>query len=450
MSNPTGFRAMTPGINNAHTLAEQWGTQTAVQKKRAVLAFNKASSLLGLHAQAIQLMNCLLSFTRDCDWEADSRPLAWPDNQRLMDELNTSLATVKRTLRRLAETGLITFKDSPSGRRVGRRNPHSGRIEVERSYGIDLAPLGIRTPDLEAMAEAQERRQAYTRSLAQQFTRDRKMLTSYIESGLAYDLPGPWRECADELDELAVLRRGRCSTERLEDLSERLAAILELARTAYAAAADKFEDQAARPTPSGTGQAGQKDMNMSPLGFTSEPHIQNTTERQIHDLYRRERRSANAEQLDLISAGSAGEEGLGNKPERGETPEQPTKIEARPIDPPTLMVLCPEFGQWIVSRGRVTWDDIVNAAEKVAKPSLQIPDSTWAAACRMLGRQTAAAAVALIYEKHEDGLIYNPGAYLNGMLSKAEAGQLHLPASLFHWRKPRKERRAPSTPTYRN
>ena len=92
----------------------------------------------------------------------------------------------------------------------------------------------------------------------------------------------------------------------------------------------------------------------------------------------------------------------------------------------------------------------VNAAEKVAKPSLQIPDSTWAAACRMLGRQTAAAAVALIYEKHEDGLIDNPGAYLNGMLSKAEAGQLHLPASLFHWRKPRKERRAPSTPTYRN
>lgn len=450
MSQPTGFRAMTPGINNAHTLADQWGAQTAVQKKRAVLAFNKVSSLLGLHAQAIQLMNCLLSFTRDCDWEADSRPLAWPDNQRLMDELNTSLATVKRTLRRLAETGLIAFKDSPSGRRVGRRNPHSGRIEVERSYGIDLAPLGIRTPDLEAMAEAQERRQAYTRSLAQQFTRDRKMLTSYIESGLAYDLPGPWRECADELDELAMLRRGRCSTERLEDLCERIAAVLERARTAYAAAADKFGDQPDRHGPAVAEQALQKDMNMSPLGLTSEPHIQNTTERQIHDLYRGTRSSANAEQLDLISAGYTGEEGFGNKPERTETPEQPTKIEARPIDPPTLKVLCPEFGQWIVSRGRISWDDIVQAAEKVAKPSLQIPDSTWAAACRMLGRETAAAAVALIYEKHMDGLIDNPGAYLNGMLSKAEAGQLRLPSSLFHWRKPRKERRAPQNLTFRN
>ena len=449
MSHPTGFRAMTPGINNAHTLAEQWGTQTAVQKKRAVLAFNKASSLLGLHAQAIQLMNCLLSFTRECDWEADTRPLAWPDNQRLMDEMNTSLATVKRLLRRLAETGLIAFKDSPSGRRVGRRNPHTGKIDVERSYGIDLSPLGIRTPDLEGMAEAQERRQTYTRSLAQQFTRDRKMLTSYIESGLAYDLPGPWRECADELDELATIRRGRCSTERLESLCERLNAVLERARTAYAAAADKFGNQPARPTPPDAGKGDQKDMNMSPLGFTNEPHIQNTTERQIHDLYR-ERSSANAEQLDFISAGYAGEEGFGKKPERAEEPEQQTKIEARPIDPPTLMVLCPEFGQWIVSRGRVTWGDIVQAAEKLAKPSLQIPDSTWAAACRMLGRETAAAAVALIYEKHMDGRIDNPGAYLNGMLSKAEAGQLHLPASLFHWRKPRKERRAPQNPTFRN
>lgn len=446
---PSGFRAMSPQINNAHSLADQWGAQTVVYKKRAVLAFNKAASLLGLHAQAIQLMNCLLSFTRDCDWEADSRPLAWPDNQRLIDELNTSLATVKRTLRRLAESGLIAFRDSPSGRRVGRRNPHTGKIDVERSYGIDLSPLGVRTPDLEAMAEAHERRQAYTRSLAQRFTRDRKMLTSYIESGLTYDLPGPWRECAGQLDELASRRRGRCSTEQLEALCERLAALLERARTAYAAAADKFEEQPRRPAPSDAGQPGQKQMNMSPLGVIHEPHIQNTTEREIHDLYR-QRSSADAEQLNFMSAGYTGEEGFGRKPERDETPEQPTKIEARPIDPPTLKVLCPEFGQWIVSRGRITWDDIIHAAEKVAKPSLQIPDSTWAAACRMLGRETAAAAVALIYEKREDGLIDNPGAYLNGMLSKAEAGQLHLPASLFHWRKPRKERRDQSATTFQN
>lgn len=451
MSKPSGFRAMTPGINYAHTLAEQWGAQTAVEKKRAVLAFNKASALLGLHAQAIQLMNCLLSFTRECDWEADSRPLAWPDNQRLMDEQNMSLATLKRALRRLAETGLIAFKDSPSGRRVGRRNPHSGKIDIERSYGIDLSPLGIRTPDLEEMAEAQERRQAYTRSLAQQFTRDRKMLVSYIESGLSYELPGPWKECAAELDELAAIRRGRCSTERLESLCERLAAILERARTAYAAAADKFAETPPRPTPpSKDEEVSQKDMDMSRLGLTSEPHIQNTNQRQIQDLYRNERRSAHAEQLDLISAGYAGEEGFGRKPGGAASAEQITKIEARPVDPSTLKLLCPEFGQWMVSRGRPTWDDVVQTAEKIAKPSLQIPDSTWAAACRMIGREMAAAAVALIYEKHMDGLIDNPGAYLNGMLTKAENGQLRLPSSLFHWRKPRKERRAPQNPAVRN
>ncbi|KQU85478.1 hypothetical protein ASD00_32885 [Ensifer sp. Root31] len=443
MSKPSGFRAMTPGISQAQTLAEQWGPHTAVEKKRAVLAFNKAASLLGLHAQAIQLMNCLLSFTRECDWEADSRPLAWPDNQRLMCEQNMSLATLKRALRRLAETGFIAFKDSPSGRRVGRRNPHTGKISIERTYGIDLSPLGIRVFELEEKVEAQERLQAQTRALAQQFTRDRKMLASYIESALANQMEGPWKECTAELDQLVLVRRSRCTTEILEGLCQRLRDVLERARTAYAAAADKFEAGAAASNPLTQAReaayASQQAIKMSPSGRTNELHIQDTSQKNIRTLYEKERSSARAEQLDLLSAGLTREEGSGNEPERNERVEQIKKIEAGQIDPITLRVLCPEFAQWLVSGGRPTWNDVVRAVETVLKPSLQIPQSTWAAACRLLGRETAACAVALIYEKHVAGLIDSPGAYLNGMLSKAEKGQLRLPSSLFHWRKQRKD-----------
>lgn len=443
MSKPSGYRAMTPGINYAQSLADQWGPQTAVEKKRAVLAFNKASSLLGLHAQAIQLMNCLLSFTRECDWEADSRPLAWPDNQRLMCEQNMSLATLKRALRRLAEAGLLAFKDSPSGRRVGRRNPHTGRINIERSFGFDLSPLAVRIGEIEEMIEARERRQVHARILAQQFTRDRKLLSSYIESGLAYQISGPWKECTAELEELAALRRGRCSVERLEHLCERLAAVLERARTAYAAGADKFAGETARASQElprqATGKATPKDSEMNPSGCNSEPPIQNTNQRQACDLYDENRSSALAEQLDLLSAGRAGKTAFGEEPKSAESVGQIKIIEARPVDPLTLRLLCPEFGQWLVSRGRPTWDDVVRAVETVVIPSLGIPQSTWGSACKMLGRETAATAVALIYEKHIAGLVDSPGAYLNGMLSKAEEGQLRLPSSLFHWRKPRKD-----------
>lgn len=445
MSISTGFRAMTPGISNTLLLAEQWGTQTAVAKERALLAFNKVAKLIGVSAQGRELINMIVSFTRECDWEGDSRPLAWPDNQRLMDQTGLSPAALKRHFRALAEAGLIAFKDSPNGRRVGKRNPYTGKIELDRSYGFDLSPLGIRTPELEQIAEDERRRAEYTRNLAHQFTCQRKMLTSILEAAFESGIPGPWQDCADELAELAYARRGRCDTARLESLCDRIAAVLERAKTAYAAAADKFSsDRPTSPPPEDAGDGtgdGSFDKNMSPLGQSFEPHIQNTTEKKNQNLYKDEWRAANAAQLDLLDAGAAGERGFGKKPDGEILPEQQPRITAKPIDLNTIRTLCPDFWQWVYSKSGVpTWDDVVVAAAGIVRASLQIPESTWKAAARLLGRESAAIAVALIFEKNAEGIITTPGAYLNGMVKKAEDGNLHLPPSLFHWRTPRKRR----------
>lgn len=448
MSIPTGFRSMTPGINEAHRLAEQWGRQTAVAKERALLAFNKAAKLIGVSAQGRELINMICSFTRECDWNGDSRPLAWPDNQRLMDQTGLSPAAPKRNLRALAEAGLISFKDSPNGRRVGRRDSHTGKIDLERSYGLDLSPLGIRTPQLEQIADEERRRVEHTRSLAQQFTCHRKMLTSILEAATENKMPGPWRSCAVELAELATSRRGRCDTARLQSLCDRIATVLERAQTAYAAAVDKFRDRSIANTSSTQQRTAPEessfDIIMSPLGHASGPHIQNTTEKKIYDLYREERRAANAAQLTLIDAGAAGEEGFGEKPEGEVLPTQDRSIIAKPIDLATIKLLCPDFWQWIYAKSGVpTWDDVIAAAAGVVSAGLQIPQSTWKSAVRLLGRERAAVAVAIIFEKHAEGIITSPGAYLNGMVTKAENGNLHLPASLFHWRTPRKGRGTP-------
>lgn len=449
MSMPTGFRAMTPGINNALQLAEQWGTQTAVAKERAVLAFNKVAKIIGVSAQGRELINMIISFTREYDWQGDSRPLAWPDNQRLMDQTGLSLAALKRNLRSLAEAGLISFKDSPNGRRVGRRNSHTGKIDLERSYGIDLSPLGIRTPHLERIAEDERRRVEHTRNLAHQFTCRRKMLTSILDTARDAQLPGPWSSCGRELAELAAARRGGCDTARLASLCGRIASVLERAQTAYAAAVDKSCDRGAtNPSPTRDTRTEEKtsDRNMSPLGRASEPHIQNTTEKQIHDLYRTEWRPAHAGQLSLIDAGKAGEEGFGNQPEREAPPAQDGTITAKPIDLATIRMICPDFWQWVYARNGVpTWEDVIAASAGAVRAGLQIPETTWKAAARLLGRESAAVAVALIFEKHAEGIIETPGAYLNGMVKKAEEGNLHLPSSLFHWRSPRKRRGSRST-----
>ncbi|WP_122523113.1 plasmid replication protein RepC [Pannonibacter phragmitetus] len=444
MPSPTGFRAMTPGIHRAYERADLWGPQTAVSKKRAHTAFNSCTKFLGLRPHLIELMNKLLSFSKDLDWEGTTRPLVWPDNQRLLEQCALgSLSALKRSLRALAEAGLIAFKDSPTGRRIGHRNSHDGRIVLDRTYGIDLSPLGLKTPELEMVVAMNKAQQQEWRDLCQQYTRDRRRLVSIIEAGRDEGIPGPWEECADEHDAIHSQRsaiRDSKALAVLATLHDRLLTVLARANAAYAEAAKDFPS-----TPSAedvekartrTQHEDQKTDNMDPVGSTSEPPIQNTSPRNIYSLYKDDRRSANAEQLDLPGTGFASEEGSRNKPERASATEQDPQRLARPVDNKTLLTLCPEFAEYVLDPRR--WPEIVAAAERVVGPMMRIPTSTWGSACRLLGREKAAAAVALIYEKHVAEKIDNPGAYLNGMIDRAQKGKLDLPSSLFHWRKPRK------------
>lgn len=419
----TGFRALTPGVNASYSLADQWGQQTAVQKKRAVLAFNRSASLLNLPSQAIELMNKLLSFSQERDWAADTRPLVWPDTERLLAQVSFSLATLKRNMRRLCEAGLIAFRDSPNGKRFGKRDAN-GRIIPTSSYGIDLSPLGVRTPALEMMAEEEECRRDELRRLARQWTCQRKMLAGYIDSGLDYDLPGPWKECAADLEHLVEQRQGRCSVETLRDLCEALAAVLERARTAYAAASEHFDE--APPSAAQAAGFDQKHTKMSPMGVTNEPHKQNTNQPLLESLYNK-RRSANAEQLNLHpDAGSASEKEASEKPVAGGSNVQhnPAGPQSYPIDLQSVLDACPELLSWVTGGVR-NWHELAGAAAQI-RPMLGISPSAWSEARAELGMSAAAVALAIIAQKFAAGEIREPGAYLRGLTERHRSGSLRL------------------------
>lgn len=444
MPQPTGFRAMTPGIFRAQETADLWGPQTAVTKKRAHTAFNSCTKYLGLRSHLIELMNKLLSFSKEIDWDGTSRPIVWPDNQRLLEQCALgSLSALKRSLRALAEAGLIAFKDSPTGRRIGHRNDHDGRIVLDRTYGIDLSPLGLKTPELEMIVAMNKANQLEWRDMCQQYTRDRRRLVSIIEAGLAEAIPGPWEELNLELRKLQAQREGLRNSGALTMLAylhDQLLVVLKRANAAYAEAARDFPSKPStddvEKARSDVGERARNDEKMDPVGSTNEPPIQNTSLRNIYHLYENDRRSANAEQLNLLGTGSASEKGLGNKPEPGAAAEQEPQKLAHPIDSRTLLMLCPNFAEFV--QAPKAWPEIVDAAVRIIAPMMRVPASTWQTAYRLLGRDRAAAAVALIFEKHNEGLIDSPGAYLNGMIDKAQNGKLDLPSSLFHWRKPRK------------
>ena len=120
---PTGFRRLTPGLLKADRTAEKFtGLPEGVTSHGQLLAALKAAaSRLGIASRLVHALDWLFSFTFPQDWQKDSRPMVWPSASMQALALGLSLTQVKEINRRLIELGLVTMKDSPNGKRYGKR-----------------------------------------------------------------------------------------------------------------------------------------------------------------------------------------------------------------------------------------------------------------------------------------------------------------------------------------
>ena len=97
-------------------------------------------------------------FTKEQDWGRGGRPIVWPSSSLQQEALGLSATRTKAINRALIEFGLVTMRDSPNGKRYGKRDP-KGRI-VE-AYGFELSPIAARHAEFvrladEAKAEREE------------------------------------------------------------------------------------------------------------------------------------------------------------------------------------------------------------------------------------------------------------------------------------------------------
>src|SRR4051794_3537704 len=155
---PTGFRRLTPNLLQATRAAADFtGLPDGVSLPGQILtAFKAAAPRMGLALRLVHAIDWLFKFTQPQDWEAGARPIVWPSAATQQEALGLSRAQVKALNRSLIEAGLISMKDSPNGKRYGRRD-HQGRI-VE-AYGFDLSPLAARYAEfLRLAAEAKAER----------------------------------------------------------------------------------------------------------------------------------------------------------------------------------------------------------------------------------------------------------------------------------------------------
>src|ERR1700730_10996927 len=133
---PTGFRRMTPGLLKADRSAEGFaGLPQGVGSPGQLLAALKAAApRLGISPRLMHAIDWLFRFTQPQDWERGGRPDVWPSASMQQEALGLSATQVQERNRRLIELGVVSVKDSPSGKRYGHRD-REGRIA--EAYGFD-------------------------------------------------------------------------------------------------------------------------------------------------------------------------------------------------------------------------------------------------------------------------------------------------------------------------
>lgn len=424
-----GWRKPTLGLAVAEKHARA-GEQLSIPKSRATSSTKRVAATIGLKAPDLLLLDTLAAFTKPQDWEEGRRPIVWASNNFLIEQTGFSLSALRRHVRRLAELGLIWIKDSPNGKRYGRRDDDGVIIEA---YGFDLAPLASRAVEFEALyAQVKEERE-FCAAQRTVITVTRRTIRAKIEKALESGLSGPWRQLEEEFAVLLQeLPKRSTAANRLLDVVDWFKAFKERVELAFEAAFN-WPSESDRNAPNQQTQENTSivlvNSNMTPTGANDDTHI--LTTKQPHTVISN-RFENKASGISDLKTQAKEQVDRAEKEDLDIEWSTHTNKRTSDVDIPMLMLTCPHFAE--MARNLVgyvrNWDDLHRAAGKI-RGIAGISEDAWNATQRILGPAAGAAALALVFEKHSNGEVKSPGGYLRGMIEKARAGELHLDRSFY-------------------
>ena len=213
---PSGFRRMTPGLLKADRSADKFaGLPPGVERPGQLLAALKAAApRLGVSPRLVHAIDWLFCFTQPQDWEPGSRPIVWPSASMQQSSLGLEETQVKQINRRLIELGLVTMRDSPNGKRYGRRHEQSGHI-IE-AYGFDLSPIAARHAEFVRLAQEERAERRAMGQLRRRATIARKAIAQILETAAEYGFEGEeWQLLARETSDLVRALR---DVERVDEM----------------------------------------------------------------------------------------------------------------------------------------------------------------------------------------------------------------------------------------
>lgn len=410
-----GLRRLGPESVNAIATAERFGgLPPNVSRGRILAAFKRAAPCLGIAPRLRDAIDVLMAYSQPQDWEADCRPIVWPSNMALQEQLGLCRRQVQYLIRALVDQRLVVPVDSPTGRRWGRRHPVTGKI-VE-AYGFDLSPLAVRYGEFMAAAErGREDREARVR-LRRRLTIAHKAIRQIAEAALEADLAadvnrqgGPqwtWQQWAEDAAHVA---EGIGTDAPIEAL-QCVVADLEARRVdGESALKSVFISKDNAPSDAA---------GCAPITTTNHLPAEKSALRKT-DI--EQQRNAHGAAL------PANASPLLPKENGGKLPTQTRELGTNTVTPRFVLKVSPSLKPYIVSQ-KPDWPDIVNAADWV-RADLGISRDAWIAACETMGRTAAAAAIAVIAAK--SGEIRSAGGYLRAMTERARDGSLHLSRSFY-------------------
>jgi replication initiation protein RepC len=409
---PTGFRRWSPELLRTERTAEGFaGLPPGVMVAGQLLgAFKNAAPMLGISPRLVHAVDWLFRFTQPQDWEKGGRPIVWPSARMQQESLGLSPTQAKAVNRRLIELGLVSMKDSPNGKRYGKRDPKGRIIEA---YGFDLSPIAARYGEFRRLAEEGRAERLAMGRLRRRATIARKAIVQLLETAAEYGIEG--EEWITLGRDSAAIARALKSVERSDEME---VGVLSLER----------RQQAARERL----EASFGTMDSDPMGPENRPH---------HNSYKP---TPNPHEDTVIAAEVSSEaEGSGaNKraPVRRNVPE---KAMVHGIAPTELARLAPRLKPYL-RRPEPTWPEILEASDWL-RHDLDVSKPLWGEACLTMGRELAAVALAIVSTKDPEHFRTTPGGYFHGMVAKAKTGELHLERTVWALRRalqPEQSRRA--------
>jgi replication initiation protein RepC len=427
---PTGFRRLTPSLLQVDRVAEDFtGLPDGVEVHGQLLAaFKAAAPRLGLSPRLVHAIDWLFKFTQPQDWGSGGHPIVWPSSSTQQDALGLSATRVKALNRALIDAGLITMKDSPNGKRYGRRNPKDRRI-VE-AYGFDLSPIAARHAEFVRLAAEAKAERAEIARLRRRATITRNGITQILETTAEYGFTG--EEWATLIRDSRNLTQALRRVERPEELAIGVESLERRQRQAR----ERLEMLLAAMAPEVSGS-----VDSDPKGAENGPH-QYTYKPSLYP------------EQDTVVASEGCSSGRVEDSTKPETPEGPHELSAREsgarddtakpapaekhrtdsgtvmrLSTDELMLLAPRLRAYLKTP-TPAWPDIVNAADWL-RGELGVSKSLWGEACIAMGRETAAIAIAIVSAKPAEHFRSTPGGYFHGMVAKAKTGELNLARTVW-------------------